>query len=208
MLLMLGTSVPEIRRFKSPLLGRLLSPRRATGIPHTIKAGITWAADNDCFNANWDAGLYASMLGRLHGHSGCKFVTAPDVVADAKRTMDLFHTWEPAIHALGLPVALVAQDGVESLEIPWGKFEALFIGGSTTWKLGRSGAVPWLVKEAKERGLWVHMGRVNLDHRIRYARMLGCDSFDGTALSAFPRKYVPGALMELTHPYFNYEEVM
>lgn len=31
---------------------------------------------------------------------------------------------------------LVAQDGLERLRIPWNSFDALFIGGTTEWKLG------------------------------------------------------------------------
>ncbi len=41
----------------------------------------------------------------------------------------------------------------------WHRLDALFVGGSTYFKLGPTAA--GLVREAKRRGLWTHMGRVN-----------------------------------------------
>jgi hypothetical protein len=43
----------------------------------------------------------------------------------------------PKIRALGVPAALVAQDGLEDMidKIPWDSFDVLFIGGSTAFKL-------------------------------------------------------------------------
>jgi hypothetical protein len=78
----------------------------------------------------------------------------------------------------GLPVALVAQDGLEHLDVPWTWFDVLFIGGSTGWKLGPGAAS--LAEEAHRRGKRVHMGRVTSWKRLRYAAHIGCDSADGT----------------------------
>lgn len=136
------------------------------------------------------------MLTKIAGTSPL-FVTAPDVVADAARTLEMFDTWEPIIREHGLPVALVLQDGQEKLDMPWGRCEAVFIGGSTDYKL--SGTVRWLVREAKWRGKWVHMGRVNSLERLRTARDMGCDSVDGTGYSMFPDTNLPGALKYLLH---------
>lgn len=43
----------------------------------------------------------------------------------------------PKIRALGVPAALVAQDGLEDMvdRVPWDEFDVLFIGGSTAFKL-------------------------------------------------------------------------
>lgn len=136
------------------------------------------------------------MLTKIAGTSPL-FVTAPDVVADACSTLAMFNAWEPVIHAHRLPVALVLQDGQENLCMPWGRCEAVFIGGSTDYKL--SDTVRWLVREAKWRGKWVHMGRVNSLERLRYARDIGCDSVDGTGYSRFPDTNLPGALKYLQH---------
>ena len=34
--------------------------------------------------------------------------------------------------------------------------------------------------------MWVHMGRVNSQRRLRYAHAIGCDSVDGTYLTYAP----------------------
>jgi hypothetical protein len=67
--------------------------------------------------------------------SRCLFATAPDVVGDAQATLRRAYMlgW---IRYAGLPAALVAQDGLEHLATPWDDFDALFLGGSTAWKLG------------------------------------------------------------------------
>lgn len=48
--------------------------------------------------------------------------------------------------------------------------------------------------QAKERGLWVHMGRVNSYRRLRHARRIGCDSVDGGMFSRWSKTYLPLAL--------------
>src|SRR5262249_51584625 len=105
-------------------------------------------------------------------------------------TLSLFDRWEPALSSLGLPSALVGQDGLDGCQVPWGRFRALFWGGSTAWKLGR--AASDLAREAKRRGKWVHMGRANSARRARYAHGMGCDSVDGSKFSRFPDTYLPG----------------
>jgi hypothetical protein len=92
----------------------------------------------------------------------------------------------------GLPVALVAQDGLENLHIPWCSFDALFLGGSTAWKLGP--AARDLTRQAKGRRKHVHMGRVNSLDRLRYAAAIGCDSADGTYVAHGPDVNLPKLL--------------
>jgi len=93
-------------------------------------------------------------------------------------------------------VALVAQDGLESLPVPWEDFDALFIGGSTAWKL--SEAARELCQEAKRRGKWVHMGRVNSLRRMQVAEAFGCDSADGTMLRFDPNRPVQSWAQHVT----------
>jgi hypothetical protein len=116
----------------------------------------------------------------------CLFATAPDVVADAAATLELSAPMLPRIAKLGYRPALVAQDGLEDLAVPWAEFDALFIGGTTAWKVGDAAAA--LAIEAKRRGKWVHMGRVNSLRRMRYAESIGCDSADGTLLRFDPSR--------------------
>jgi hypothetical protein len=114
------------------------------------------------------------------------------VVADAPATLARSRPWLPRIRALGYPAALVAQDGQESLPVPWDEFDVLFIGGSTAWKLGPQARR--LLAEAKAHGKHVHMGRVNSERRYEYARAIGCDSADGTYLTYGPDKNLPQLL--------------
>jgi hypothetical protein len=98
----------------------------------------------------------------------------------------------PRIRAAGYPAALVAQDGLEHLPVPWRLLDAVFIGGSTAWKLGP--AVAGLAAEARRRGLSVHMGRVNSRTRLWYAASIGCHSVDGTCLAYGPDRNLPKLL--------------
>jgi hypothetical protein len=131
-----------------------------------------------------DAGYLRWLAKRSVDVESCLFATAPDVVGDAAATLALSAPLFRPIRQLGYPVALVAQDGLEHLDVPWADFDALFIGGTTAWKL--SEAVVELVAEAKRQGKWVHMGRVNSYRRLRFADTIGCDSADGTFLKYGP----------------------
>jgi hypothetical protein len=153
------------------------------GMGNRPPAGQPWAADNGRFSKPQ---TYSdeSYLGWLDKRSPdaerCLFATAPDVVGDAAATLEFSLPMLPRIRAAGYRPALVAQDGLEALPVPWDAFDVLFIGGSTAWKL--SEACFSLIAEAKRRGKWVHMGRVNSLRRLKIAKSVGCDSVDGTFL--------------------------
>lgn len=173
-----------------PNLGRLIQPRHTSSIEATAAAGIPWAADNDCFQ-QLDERAYTRMLDRIVGLPGCRFVTVPDVVADSTRTLELFDVWAPELERRQLPVALVAQDGLEDRvdAVAWHRLDALFVGGSTEWKEGPAAAD--LAREARSRGLWVHWGRVNTKRRHDLIAATGAaDSFDGSKFARFRRTYL------------------
>lgn len=140
-----------------------------------------WAADNGSY-VGFDADVFLSMLDRVRGYPKCLFVAAPDVVGNSPATDVLWQTWEPRLHAMGLPVAYVLQDGCTG--VPWADCDAVFVGGSTDWKLSARCAM--FVADAKARGKWTHMGRVNSLRRVRYATDIGIDSIDGTLFSKWP----------------------
>lgn len=150
--------------------------------------GVTWCADNGCFGKGYpgDEKWLAWLEKNAYAAADCLFATAPDVVGDAVATLERSAPFLPKIRELGYPAALVAQDGLEDLEIPWDEFDVLFIGGSTEWKLGA--AAREIVREAKAQGKRVHMGRVNSMRRYRYAEAIGCDTVDGTFLVFGPDK--------------------
>lgn len=147
----------------------------------------TWAADTGMFAApeQFDPIGYLHWLWKRRDHAHrCLFASAPDVVGDAAATLKLARRYLPLIRALGYPVALVAQDGLEDMTPPWDDFDCLFVGGTTDWKL--SEAAYHLVAEAKQKGKWCHMGRVNSERRLRAAALSGYDSADGTYIAFGP----------------------
>jgi hypothetical protein len=176
-----------------PNLGVLMGPSSVYRDAH--KRGYRWAADNDAFT-NWNESAYLRMLDTIRDMPGCLFVTAPDVVANAAATLRLFEQWLPQLARY--PVALVAQDGLTVTDTPWDEIAALFIGGSSEWKMGDEAHT--LALEAKRRGLWLHMGRVNTRQRFRWAKSIGCDSVDGSSFSKFRRTHLPWALQWAAAP--------
>jgi hypothetical protein len=170
-------------------LGCIETPKQGQTV-----SGAMWCADNGCFGKGYpgDQQWVAWLQSRSVDASTCAFAVAPDVVGDAAATLERSRPWLPVIRALGYPAALVAQDGLESLPVPWNDFDVLFIGGTTEWKL--SGHARQLVTEAKEHGKLVHMGRVNSHKRLAYAEAIGCDSADGTYIAFGPDQNLPKML--------------
>jgi hypothetical protein len=190
LLLVSGATATVGRLAGHPHLGRLVQPRSGNKISAVAASGLWWAADNDCFQG-LDPDAYLTMLNRLAAVSRehLLFVTVPDIVADAHGTLALFRSWLPALRKRRLPVALVAQDGLTSEATPWADLAALFIGGSTAWKEGEDAAA--LIRDARTRGVWVHVGRCNTARRFRHFDAVGIDSFDGTQFSWFSETYLP-----------------
>ena len=191
MLYLVSPSTPMLRdRIKAGQFGGIITPAtgyRPDGLP-------IWGADNACGpGPNGNACNYpgdekwAAWLAKLAPHaSRCLFAAIPDVVGDAAATLDRFGQLAHLAH--GYPVALVAQNGLEDLPVPWSRFQVLFIGGDDAWKLGLAAAD--LIREAIDRGKRVHMGRVNGGPRWEYADALGCHTADGKCVNIAPDKNV------------------
>ena len=180
------SSSPDIDAAMSDgLLGRVCTPAGGT----REKRGA-WCADNGAFSDKWDADKWWAFLVRnAPDAASCLFAALPDIVGDWEGTLVRSMPWVSQVRALGYPVAIVLQDGATPETVPWGRIDAVFVGGSTEWKLGLQARR--IVAEAKRRGLWAHMGRVNSERRLRYAKHIGCDSADGTYLSFGPDVNLP-----------------
>ena len=140
-----------------------------------------FAIDNGAFS-KFEANSFLSLLERERPRRDlCRFVCAPDVVGSARRTIECFEFWRERL--AGWPIAFVCQDGQENFDIPWSEIAAIFIGGSTEWKLGKAAAQ--CVKASRVIGKWCHIGRVNTPGRFEYFQDLGADSIDGTGLSRY-----------------------
>lgn len=165
-------------------LGQMVTPNAGNRL-----TAPTFAIDNGCFSDTWTAQRWSATLDRYAGAPGCLFAVVPDVVADAQGTDDRWRAWWSAPMRRGYRAAYVAQDGCR--QIPLGA-KALFIGGSTEWKL--SAHARRVASEAHRRRMWVHMGRVNSRRRMQYARDIGCHSVDGTYLAFAPDENLPKLL--------------
>lgn len=150
-----------------------------------------WAMDNGCFTDSYPGDeAYLALLNSLDEHKErCLFVAVPDVVGDGAATLAKFPTMAAWIRWAGWPVALVGQDGMEDVGLPWDDFDWLFVGGSTEWKLGR-GAID-LIRQAQANGKSVHVGRVNSARRFARFASLDCDTADGTKLAFAPVQNAP-----------------
>lgn len=159
-------------------VGQLLTPLTRYRLRDPLRP---WAIDNGGYK-NLDIPAFRSLLKREEHHKErCLFVTAPDIVGSAQRTLELFGLWKPQLD--GWAIALACQDGQETLPIPWDDIAAVFIGGTTNWKL--SVHVEQIIKTAKLFGKHVHAGRVNSPERFKHFENLGADTCDGTGLGRY-----------------------
>lgn len=162
-----------------PWVGRLYEPHGAN--EHVID-GRPWACDNGCFG-----GLHPQrFLALLERHRAwaheAAWLAVPDVVADAAATVAQWRTWAPWVADYGYRPAYVLQDGEDGRTVPWSECAAVFVGGSTDYKVGP--VAERLCHEAHRRGKLVHVGRVNTRGRWRYCQeVLGAHSVDGSGFS-------------------------
>jgi hypothetical protein len=207
-------------------LGQIVTP--AAG--NRLEPWVEWIADNAIYSNAYpgDAAYLTWLRSHADYRSRCRFAVAPDVVADHQATLE--RSWPmlaPIRRAVGR-VALCAQNGATPEDLPWGYFDAVFLAGIvecvtcgyiprvetlpqsacpsghplTEWKVGATAAA--IAAEAKRRGAWCHMGRVNTDLRIRRAREMGCDSGDGTYLAWGPDQNLPKLLSRLYPGNFRF----
>lgn len=173
-----GQDLAECEREIGCPVGQLLTPLTRYRLRDPSRP---WAIDNGGFK-RLDIAAFDALLAReAHHKDDCLFVCAPDIVGSAQRTLELFERWLPKL--AGWPVALVCQDGQESLPIPWDDIAAVFIGGSTGWKCSHH--VEQIIRTAKIFGKWVHAGRVNDPQRWLHFERLEVDSCDGTGLARY-----------------------
>lgn len=205
-----GVSTDLTRNAHRADLGLLVTP--ASSVHRQIDRYPFYGADNGLYvetkaGRPFDPDRWLTWLDRLPRES-CLFAALPDVLEwhadDAGRlypvgnmaaTLERSARYANAVKRLGFPAALVAQDGLKSLDqIPESiRPDAIFVGGSDDYKLGPDAAR--LTREAREAGLWVHVGRVNSLKRLRYALTnMEADSADGTYIGFGPTTNAPRVL--------------
>ena len=159
------------------VVGQLLTP-----LTRYTRWGTPFAIDNGAFTA-FDSQAFSALLEREKEHmADCLFVAVPDIVGDARRTLEVFLHHRKLIFGKW-PLAFVCQDGAENHTIPWDSIAAVFIGGTTEWKM--SEYVVAIIKAAKILDKHVHIGRVNTPERWNHFEKLGADTCDGSGLCRF-----------------------
>lgn len=167
------------RRIESSelILGQLVTP--LTG--YACWDGV-FGVDNGAYSG-FPEESFKRLLIRLDGRKDdCLFVSCPDIVGAGQRSLELFkrrRLWIPD----GWRVALVIQDGMEDLEIPWEDLDAIFLGGGDPWKDSKAAAD--IVKTATIFKKWKHVGRVNTPKRFDHFAELGADSCDGSGVAMY-----------------------
>src|SRR5215472_391192 len=175
-------------RIRAGQFGAIVTP----AAPFLVDGLPVWAADNACGpgrrgnGASYPGdGKWISWLVKMAPHAArCLFAVVPDVVCDAPATLARFADLATVPRALGYPVALAAQNGLEPAAVPWSRVDVLFIGGDDAYKTAPSTVE--LAREALTRGKGLHMGRVNGGDRYAFARALGCHTADGTCINIAP----------------------
>ena len=178
-----------------PHLGFMVTPNTGNSIKRLCGWGIPWCADNACFNVSrFDPGRFLALCKKIQAAPiPPVFVTVPDQVGRHDCSLYLFDAWMRAFarEGLRLPWAFVLQNGVEDTgDVPWDQITAVFIGGDDDFKEDTF-VLHDLVPEARRRGKWVHMGRVNGRRRLRLALHGDVDSVDGSSLARFSRTWIP-----------------
>lgn len=141
--------------------------------------GIPYGLDNGCFAGELDRETWDRLLAEAEIDAPV-FACLPDVVGDARRTVELFKYFTR--HTNGIPRALVLQNGIEHVDIPWDDTAAVFVGGDDDFKI--SPVAFRIARVAKMLGKWVHVGRVNTAKRVRNWFGLA-DSIDGSGMSRY-----------------------
>jgi len=141
-------------------------------------SGKPYGLDNGCF-AEFRQKKWESLVEDAKEKRPI-FICLPDIVGDARRTLDLWEIFSQKLN--GLPKALVLQDGIGNFRIPWNELDAVFVGGSDSFKIAPEALNA--CKTAKMLGKWVHVGRVNTSSRVANWKGLA-DSIDGSGISKY-----------------------
>lgn len=176
MKIMLDCSPAKIAEYSKKYnynFGQLRTPLTAYGL-----SGQVYGLDNGCFS-KFEKKTWRRLVNEAKDNPPV-FVVAPDIVGDARRTLELFDQFYDEIHPL--PVALALQDGIGNFAIDWDRVSSVFVGGSDAFKV--SDEAINACKVAKMLDKWVHVGRVNTAGRV--SRWIGlADSIDGSGISKY-----------------------
>lgn len=160
-----------------------------------------WAFDNGAWvdfmrGERFDPEQYLKRLGQINALPDNRipdWCVCPDEVA-AHGSLIYSLEWKSSLTGMAprLKWYLALQDGMSPTDVDHAlcleRFHGLFVGGSSAWKIESS---PGWVKFGHERGLPVHIARVNGPNRLQWAVDIGADSIDGTGWVRAGAKWLP-----------------
>ncbi len=148
--------------------------------------GFPYALDNGAWTAfqrrePFDVAAFERAVGVLG--AGADFVVLPDIVAGGRASLDFSMSWIERLRGIA-PLLLAVQDGMSETDIRSliSHEIGVFVGGSTEWKC--STVMQWGAL-CRERGAYLHVGRVNSAKRISLCISAGADSCDGSSATRF-----------------------
>ena len=175
------SSTTEIPKEYQDNFGIMFSAKYTIGgLKKLLNAGAYWMMDNNNFTGDFDIKKWLNqLLKNLPYQDSCIGIPVPDSIGDSLKTIRLFSQYYKVVSDMGYKVSFVSQDGITPEITPWDSFDVLFVGGTDRHKLSDEAVI--MIAEAKLRGKWVHVGRVNSAKRIKRFWMV--DSVDGTHLT-------------------------
>lgn len=140
--------------------------------------GGMWGLDNGAYSG-LDVETWSRMVDEANDDENCIFVVVPDCVGDRAATNQMWEKYKDQVfHSKR---CYVLQDGNEEIP-PWEEFSTIFLGGTDDFR--NKPSTYELLREAKIRKKWVHIGRINTPRNI-IKWFDFADSFDGSGIARF-----------------------
>ena len=145
------------------------------------RSPVPYAIDNGRFacttkNKPWSEENFKRLCIKAISHTiRPLFITVPDIVGDSQQTLEEWKKWTAPrgwMRRLNVPLAFVAQDGVNLDDIPT-EADWVFIGGSSSWKRQN-------IYRICRRFKQVHVGGINTARGLWLCHNCGAKSADGT----------------------------
>ena len=168
-------TLPELIQFRTPLT------------QYKSRRGVQWVLDNGCFTEFKENTWFKMVMDGVNDPDMLWF-TMPDEVGNHAVTLNQFYRYKEKLSQIMSwevfqnKAAFVIQDECSIEDIPWDDIAAVFLGGSTQFKLSAKAFT--ILKAAKAKGKLVHVGRVNTPPRILYFHNVA-DTIDGSGIAKY-----------------------
>ena len=149
--------------------------------------GFDYALDNGAWSAfqnglPFNVAEFEKAVAKLGAKA--EFIVVPDIVEGGLESLRLSEGWLPTLDGIGKHRLIAVQDGMKAADVEpiLGPDIGVFIGGSTDFK---EATMPQWGRVCRQRGAYLHVGRVNSRRRIKLCSTCGVHSFDGSSVTKF-----------------------